>query len=53
MGWGGFPAKLERLTPVLKEWKGRETEIAGVSLLFDDEVIVRRRLAGSPRKVGT
>lgn len=53
MGWGGFPAKLERLGPVLKEWKGRETDIAGVSLLFDDEVIVRRRVAGSPRKMGT
>jgi cell division protein FtsQ len=53
VGWGGFTAKLARLAPVLREWKGRETEMAGVSLLFDDEVIVRRRLAGSPRKIGT
>jgi cell division septal protein FtsQ len=53
MGWGGFPAKLARLAPVLAQWKGHETEIAAVSLLFDDEVIVRRRLVGSPRKLGT
>jgi cell division septal protein FtsQ len=53
MGWNGFPAKLERLVPVLAQWKGREAAIAGVSLLFEGEVIVRRRPTGSSRKIGT
>jgi len=28
---------------VLALWAGREAELAGISLLFDDEVIVRTR----------
>ena len=43
LGWSGFVPKLARLPKVLALWVGRENEIAGVSLLFDDEVIVRTR----------
>ena len=56
VGWNGFPTKLARLAPVLARWRGRETEIAGVSLLFDDEVIVRtrtQRRPAPPRKLRT
>jgi cell division protein FtsQ len=45
VGWGGFEAKLGRLPRVLGLWAGREPEIASVSLRFDDEVIVRTRIA--------
>ena len=34
--------------PPLAQWTGRESDIAGVSLLFDDEVIVRRRALRRP-----
>lgn len=56
VGWNGFSTKLARLAPVLAKWAGRETGIAGVSLLFDDEVIVRtrnQRRPASPRKQRT
>jgi cell division protein FtsQ len=56
VGWNGFPTKLARLAPVLAQWTGRETEIAGVSLLFDDEVIVSTRnprRPAPPRKLRT
>lgn len=43
IGWGDFAAKLGRLPPVLAMWAGREAEIASVSLLFDDEVVMRTR----------
>jgi cell division protein FtsQ len=43
LGWGGFAPKLARLPKVFALWAGRETEIASVSLLFDDDVIVRTR----------
>ena len=43
MGSGRFADKLARLEPVLRLWAGRETEMAAVSLLFDDQVIVRTR----------
>jgi hypothetical protein len=43
LGWGDFETKLGRLPTVLGLWAGRESEIAGVSLLFDDAVIVRTR----------
>jgi len=43
IGWGHFEARLARLPAVLKLWSGRETQIAGVSLVFNDEVIVRTR----------
>ncbi|HZP40824.1 MAG TPA: FtsQ-type POTRA domain-containing protein [Candidatus Binatia bacterium] len=52
LGWGGFEQKLARLPEVMAYWTGREAEIAGVSLVFDDEVIVRTRPpkpAASPR----
>jgi cell division protein FtsQ len=43
IGWGRFAVKLARLSPVLARWEGREAELAEVSLLFDDEVVVRVR----------
>jgi len=43
LGWTGFAEKLGRVPRVLALWAGREGEIAVVSLLFDDEVIVRTR----------
>jgi cell division protein FtsQ len=43
VGWVGFDAKLSRLPEVMKRWEGREDEIVAVSLLFDDEVVVRTR----------
>jgi cell division septal protein FtsQ len=43
LGWTGFDTKLERLPVVLAQWSGREAEIVAVSLLFDDQVIVRTR----------
>ena len=43
LGWHRFEEKLGRLPRVMALWAGREDEIAGVSLLFDDEVIVRSR----------
>ena len=45
LGWGGFSPKLARLPRVLALWVGHESELAGVSLLFDDEVIVRTHAA--------
>jgi cell division protein FtsQ len=57
IGWTGFATKLARLAPVMKQWAGRESDIAAVSLLFDDEVIVRtraeRRPAAPARKLRT
>jgi hypothetical protein len=55
LGWAGFEAKLARLPRVLALWAGRETEIASLDLLFDDEVIVRTRAARTgapPRRAG-
>lgn len=49
LGWSGFEQKLGRLKRVLALWTGREPEIAAVSLLFDDEVIVRTRAATKRR----
>jgi hypothetical protein len=43
LGWTDFDTKLERLPRVLAQWAGREAEIVAVSLLFDDEVVVRTR----------
>ncbi len=48
LGWGRFEAKLGRLPAVLALWAGREDEVGGVSLAFDDEVIVRRRPPATP-----
>ena len=45
LGWGRFAEKLQLLPAVMAQWAGREAEIAGVSLLFDGEVIVRTRAA--------
>jgi hypothetical protein len=52
LGWGGYQAKLARLAPVLRRWANREGDIASVSLLFPDEVIVRTRTpkAAPPRR---
>ena len=41
VGWGQFEARLARLPRVFELYRGREAEMKGVSLLFDDEVIVR------------
>jgi cell division protein FtsQ len=49
VGWGDFEAKLGRLPPVLAMWAGREANIASVSLLFDDEVVVRTRASRPAR----
>jgi len=49
LGWNGFDEKLRRCARVMGLWAERETEIAGVSLLFDDEVIVRTRTTGKRR----
>jgi cell division septal protein FtsQ len=45
LGWGGYDEKLARVSTVLPLWAGREGEIARMSCLFDDEVIVRTRTA--------
>jgi hypothetical protein len=44
-GWEGFATKLAHLGEVLARWRGREGEIANVSCLFDDDVIVRTHAA--------
>ncbi len=43
IGWGEYDEKLARLGEVLPFWAGRETELASVSCLFDDDVVVRTR----------
>ena len=48
LGWNDFELKLGRLPVVLGQWSGRESEIAAVSLLFDDQVIVRTRPQWGP-----
>jgi len=53
LGWGDFETKLERLPVVLAHWAGRESEIVEVSLLFEDEVIVRSRPPQGPRATGS
>ncbi len=50
VGWDGWAARLARLPPVLAQWSGRETELAGVSLLFGD-VVVRARPPARPARV--
>jgi len=55
LGWGRFDEKLARLARVLPLWAGREAQIAAVSCVFDDELIVRTRVtAGTvpPRRAG-
>jgi hypothetical protein len=51
LGWGGWEAKLARVPPVLKRWAGRESEIAGITLVFGDDVIVRTRTGAKPAAV--
>jgi cell division protein FtsQ len=41
VGWGRFEERLARLPRVFEVFRGREDQMKGVSLLFDDEVIVR------------
>ena len=43
VGWDDFDDKLARLPGVLAQWAGRESELAAMSVVFDDEVIVRTR----------
>jgi len=49
LGWNGFEQKLARSARVMALWAGREGEIAGMSLVFDDEVIVRTHAAAKRR----
>jgi cell division protein FtsQ len=48
VGWDEFADKLARLRRVLALWAGRERELGRVSLLFADEVVVRKPGAGTP-----
>ena len=48
IGWSGFETKLARARRVLALWTGREAEIAAMSCLFDDEVVVRTRASDVP-----
>jgi len=48
IGWSGFETKLARARRVLALWTGREAEIAAMSCLFDDEVVVRTRSTDAP-----
>jgi hypothetical protein len=43
IGWGDYDTKLARAAEVLPYWTGREGELASLSCVFDDEVIVRTR----------
>jgi hypothetical protein len=43
IGWGDYDVKLARVAEVLPYWAGRESELASVNCVFDDEVIVRTR----------
>jgi hypothetical protein len=43
IGWGNYDTKLARVAEVLPYWTGRESELASVNCVFDDEVIVRTR----------
>ncbi|MGH7895976.1 MAG: cell division protein FtsQ/DivIB [Candidatus Binatia bacterium] len=49
IGWGEYDEKLARLAEVLPRWAGRESELRGVSCLYDDEVILRTRAARGPK----
>jgi hypothetical protein len=48
LGWGGWEGKLARVGPVLKRWAGHESELAGITLVFGDDVIVRTRGGARP-----
>jgi cell division protein FtsQ len=48
IGWGRFEERLARLPEVMAFWVGREAELAAVSLVFDGEVVVRRRPPQQP-----
>ncbi len=50
MGWGRFEEKLARLGRVLPLWRGREAEIAAVSCVFAEQVIVRTHALGAARR---
>jgi cell division protein FtsQ len=52
LGWGGFEAKLARLSAVMRLWAGQQGEIAAVSLVFDDQVVVRTRPRPQPPAAG-
>jgi cell division protein FtsQ len=43
IGWGGYEAKLGRLSEVLPLWAGREGEIRAVNCTFGEDVVVRLR----------
>lgn len=44
LGWDEYGRKLRRLEAVLPRWLGREHEMRSVSVVFEDEVIVRTRV---------
>jgi len=52
IGWSGFERKVARARQVLARWKGREREIAQLSCLFRDQVIVRARAVADPPRGG-
>lgn len=52
VGWSGFEARIARARRVLARWKGRESEIAQLSCLFRDQVVVRVRTPTDPPRSG-
>jgi cell division septal protein FtsQ len=52
IGWSGFERKVGRARQVLARWKGREREIAQLSCVFRDQVIVRARVVANPPRGG-
>ena len=51
-GWSGFGAKLTRLTRVLKDFRGRESQIREIDLTMGAEAVVRLRQSGAKGKRG-
>jgi cell division protein FtsQ len=50
LGWGPYETKLAHLAVVLRKWVGREAAMAGVTCVFDDQVVVRTRAdVGAPK----
>lgn len=55
VGWEGFASRLALLPRVLTLWAGREGDMAGMSVRFADQVVVRTRAGASlarAQKVG-
>lgn len=52
LGWTRFAEQLARVRQILARWRGREGEIAQVSCLVRDQVIVRARTVATPPRGG-